>query len=79
MHGRASRTRWLRCAIVCALALVGLSCQTTKIINFPPPAEPCLTEADLELLTDLLGETHPTVDRAVYTAVYCLEGEERLQ
>jgi hypothetical protein len=48
-------------------------------VNFPAPAEPCLTTADLELLADLLGPTHPTVERAVYTWSYCVEGEERLQ
>jgi hypothetical protein len=55
------------------------ACHTTKIVNFPAPVEECLSETDLELLADLLGATHPTVERAVYASAYCLEGEARLQ
>ena len=79
MRARASRIGRLGCVIVCALALAALSCQTTKIINFPAPAEPCPTEADIELLENLLGTTHPTLERSIYAWSYCVEGEERLQ
>ena len=79
MRARASRIGRLGCVIVCALALAALSCQTTKIVNFPAPAEPCPAEPDIELIYDLLGENHPTVERLIYAWSYCVEGEERLQ
>ena len=75
MRARVSRIGRLRCGLACALALVAVSCQTTKIVNFPAPAEPCLAEADIELLATLLGETHPTLERAIYSWSYCIEGE----
>jgi hypothetical protein len=76
---RASRSRpgLRRCAIVSLLVLAGLACHTTKVVNFPAPAEPCLTEADVELVCGLLPEA--TCQRAIYSWSYCVEGEEKLQ
>lgn len=77
MRGSQSRTVRLLCVLAFALAIGG--CHTTKVVNFPAPAEPCPSQEDLDLLADLLGATHPTAERFVYSWSYCTEGEERLQ
>ena len=68
-----------------------LSCQTTKIINFPPPDGECPTAEDLELVDDLLLppdsgadtvlalERGAVVDRFINATAYCMEGDERLR
>ncbi len=63
--------------MICLLALAAVACHTTKVVNFPAPAEPCPTEQDVALACELLPEA--TCQRIVYAWAYCIEGEERLQ
>jgi hypothetical protein len=70
------------------LAAVVVGCQTTKVVNFPPPDEPCATEADLDRLDEWIPapvdiqtalDIDDTMGRVMYSVSYCQEGEERLR
>lgn len=55
---RKASARWMRRRVAVALLVCAAgfaACQTVRIANLPPPDEPCLTEADTELLCQLLG------------------------
>lgn len=75
------------CGLVLAL---GLGCPKSPPSSWPPPSDPCPTQADVDRLTDWIGarakgqkaaeimRLRDELDRWFTAASYCQEAEERL-
>jgi hypothetical protein len=72
--------------VVCVL--LGVACVTVRVVDFPPPENPCPTQADIEELARLLPQPKGALGaihidelalKFVDAASYCQVAEKRLR
>ena len=68
--------------------MLGAGCVTVRVVDFPPPENPCPTEADVEDLARLLPQPQGAMGallveelatKFIDAAAYCQTGEARLR